>query len=226
MDAQGRPTLDPDRLAAALDGVPVLLYVQDLEGRISYANRAACELVGKTPQEVAGRMPAELFDPVTVERWAEQNRQVLATGRSMDIEDGWDGRIHLTHKTPVFDAKGAPVAVIGISTDITAGKRSEDALRRSERCLTEAQQIAGVGSWHLDAVSGELTWSPELCRLMGLPPGETPTAEDALQFVHEDDREFAVAERAAALAGEGPRAFDVRIVRRDGAIRIHHYAAV
>jgi diguanylate cyclase (GGDEF)-like protein/PAS domain S-box-containing protein len=202
VDAQGRPTLDADRLADVLDGVPMLLYVQDLEGRITYANRAACDLVGKPPEQVAGRMPAELFDPVTVERWAEQNREVLATGRPLDVEDGWDGRTHLTHKTPAFDAKGAPVAVIGISTDITARKRSEDALRRSERRLTEAQQIAGVGSWHLDAQTGELTWSPELCRLMGLPPDETPRLEDALQYVHEDDRDRAVAERNAALAGE------------------------
>ncbi|HYH88578.1 MAG TPA: PAS domain S-box protein [Solirubrobacteraceae bacterium] len=221
MDAQGRPTLDADRLADVLDGVPVLLYVQDREGRITYANRAACGLVGKPPEQVAGRMPAELFDPVTVERWAEQNRQVLETGRSIDVEDGWDGRTHLTHKTPVFDTTGTPVAVIGISTDITDRKRWEDELRRSERLLTEAQQIAGVGSWHIDAVAGELTWSPELCRLMGVGPDETPRLVDALQYVHEDDHERAVAARNAALAGEA-MAFDVRIVRRDGAIRIHH----
>ena len=221
MDAHGRPTLDADRLADVLDGVPVLLYVQDREGRITYANRAACALVGKPPEEVAGRMPAELFDPDTVERWAEQNRQVLATGRPIDVEDGWDGRTLLTHKTPVFDASGTPVAVIGVSTDITDRKRSEDALRRSERRLTEAQQIAGVGSWHLDAVSGELTWSAELCRLMGLGPDEPRVRADAMLFVHEDDRELAAAERDAALAG-APMAFDVRIVRRDGEIRIHH----
>ncbi len=53
-------------------------------------------------------MPAELFDPDTVARWAEQNRQILATGRPIDVEDGWDGRTHLTHKTPVFDAKAPP----------------------------------------------------------------------------------------------------------------------
>ena len=74
-----------------------------------HANRAACELVGKPPEEVVGKLPAELFDPVTVERWAEQNREILRTGRPIDVEDGWGGRTHLTHKTPVFDADGKTV---------------------------------------------------------------------------------------------------------------------
>ena len=86
----------------------MLMYVQDPDGRIVHANRAACELVGKPPEEVVGKLPAELFDPATVERWAEQNREVLRTGRPIDVEDGWGGRTHLTHKTPVFDAEASP----------------------------------------------------------------------------------------------------------------------
>ena len=168
MDAHGRPTLDAARLVEVLDGVSVLFYVQDPDGRITYANRAACELVGRPPEEVIGRMPEELFDPVTVERWAAQNREVLATGRPLDMEDGWGERTHLTQKTPVFDAEGQPVAVIGLSTDISAHKRAEEALRRSEAQLAEAQQIAGVGSWHWDPDAHEITWSAELQRMLGL----------------------------------------------------------
>ena len=118
-----------------------------------------------------GRMPEELFDPVTVERWAAQNREVLATGRPLDVEDGWGERTHLTQKTPVFDADGRAVAVIGLSTDITEQKLAERALRRSETRLTDAQQIAGVGSWHWDPDAHEVTWSAELRRMLGLEPG-------------------------------------------------------
>ena len=199
--------------------------MQDPDGRIVHANRAACELVGKPVEEVVGRMPAELFDPVTAERWTEQNRQVLASGRPIDVEDGWGGRTHLTHKTPVFDSKGEPVAVIGISTDITDRKRSEEALRRSERRLSEAQRIAGVGSWHWDAETGELSWSSELCRLYGLPPEAAPTSEESVLLIHEDDRERALAASRAALAGEAPLDLDVRILRGDGEIRILHCRA-
>ena len=71
----------------------MLMYVQDLDGRIVYANRAACELVGKPPEEVVGKLPSELFDAVTVERWAEQNRQVLRD-RPPDRHRGRLGRPH------------------------------------------------------------------------------------------------------------------------------------
>ncbi len=196
MEAHGRPIFDADRLIDVLDGLSVLLYVQDPDGRITYANRAACELVGKLPEEVAGRMPAELFDPATVERWAEQNREVLRTGRPIDIEDGWDGRTHLTHKTPLFDSQGRAVAVIGLSTDITQRKRAEDALRRRETRLAEAQQIAGVGSWHWDPEAHEVTWSAELRRMLGFEPGSEPLGDETLELVHPDDRERVAAARA------------------------------
>ena len=198
------------------------MYVQDREGRIVHANRAACQLVGKPHEEVVGKLPSELFDPATVERWNEQNREILRTGRPIDIEDGWDGRSHLTHKTPVFDSDGKPVGVIGISTDITDRKRAEDELRRSERHLSEAQQIAGVGSWHWESAAGRLTWSSELCHLFGLAPDAVPTGEDVLLLVHEQDRARVRAAGLAALAGDAPLELDVRIVRGDDEIRVLH----
>jgi diguanylate cyclase (GGDEF)-like protein/PAS domain S-box-containing protein len=215
-----RDTLAADRLLDVLDGVSVLMYVQDAEGRILHANRAACELVGKPPDEVIGRLPAELFDPATVERWDAQNREVLETGRPLDVEDGWAGRTHLTHKTPVFDSVGTAVGVVGISTDITDRKRVEDELHRRERQLSEAQQIAGVGSWHWESELAALTWSTELCRLFGLAPEAAPLGEDALLLVHEDDRERVRQAGRAALAGEAPLELDARIMRGDGEIRV------
>ena len=58
----------------------MLLYVQDPDSRITYVNQSAAELSGKTPEEVVGCMPAELFDPAAVERWTAQNERVLRTG--------------------------------------------------------------------------------------------------------------------------------------------------
>jgi len=222
VSSEGRETLAADRLFDVLDGVSVLMYVQDRDGRIVHANRAACELVGKPPEEVVGKLPSELFDPATVERWDEQNEEILRTGRPIDVEDGWDGRTHLTHKTPVFDSDGKPVGVIGISTDITDRKRAEDELRRSERHLSEAQQIAGVGSWHWESAAHRLTWSTELCHLFGLAPEDAPTDEQALLLVHEDDRPRVFEAGRAALAGGAPLELDARIVRGDGEIRVLH----
>ena len=54
VDAHGRPTLDAARLVEVLDGVSVLFYVQDPDGRITYVNHAGCELVGRPPRRSSG----------------------------------------------------------------------------------------------------------------------------------------------------------------------------
>jgi diguanylate cyclase (GGDEF)-like protein/PAS domain S-box-containing protein len=225
VDAHGSSPLDADRLVEVLDGVAVLFYVQDTAGRITYANHAACELVGRPPEDVIGRMPAELFDPVTVERWMAQNAEVLRTGRPLDVEDGWDDRTHLTHKTPVFDAEGRPVAVIGLSTDITERKRAEEALRRSRERLADAQQIAGVGSFHWDPVGRAVEWSDELRRILAFTDGSEPVGPETLELVHPDDRPALEAAARAALQEGGALELDLRMVRGDGVERLFHVRA-
>jgi diguanylate cyclase (GGDEF)-like protein/PAS domain S-box-containing protein len=221
---EGRRPLAADQLLDVLEGMSVLMYVQGPDGRLLHANRAACELVGKPSDEVVGKLPEELFDPVTAEVWGERHRELIRTGKPIDVEEDWAGRTYLTHKTLLFDSDGKPVAAIGISTDITDRKRAEDAVRHSERLLSQAQEISGVGSWHWDTETGELSWSSELCRLYGLPPEAAPTSEESLLLIHEDDRERALAASRAALAGEALD-LDVRILRDDGEIRILHCRA-
>ncbi|MGB8169699.1 MAG: PAS domain-containing protein [Chthoniobacteraceae bacterium] len=46
-------------------------------------------------------------------------------------------------------------------------RRAEDALRRSEALLIEAQRISQTGSWTWCVASGKLTWSEEHCRIFG-----------------------------------------------------------
>ena len=215
MDEQGRPTLDAEQVLAVLDGVPVLLYVQDPESRITYINRTAAELVGRTPEDIVGRLPEELFDPATAARWTGQNDEVLRTGRPLDVEDGWDGRTYLTHKTPVFDEAGRPVAVIGLSTEITAQ-------RRREVQLSEAQKIAGVGSWHWEPERKAIMWSPELQRMLGLDPESAPQGADTLDLVHPDDRDRVSAASVAAMETGGTMELEVRMRHADGSYRLMH----
>jgi diguanylate cyclase (GGDEF)-like protein/PAS domain S-box-containing protein len=213
VDAHGRPTLDAARLVEVLDGVSVLFYVQDPDGRITWVNHASCELIGRSADEVVGRMPAELFDPVTVKRWTAQNEQVLRTRQPIDIEDQFGERTFLTHKTPVFDAEGLPVAVIGLSTEITEQKRSEAR-------LAQAQQIAGVGSWHWDPETHQIAWSAELRRMLGLAPEDAPAGDDTLDLVHPDDREVVAEASRTAMESGGTMELELRMRHADGGYRL------
>ena len=71
-----------------------------------------------------------------------------------------------------------------------------------EAQLSEAQEVAQLGSWEWDAERGRLTWSDELYRLFGVDPGTfTPTPESIAALVHPADREALAEGMRAALAG-------------------------
>jgi PAS domain S-box-containing protein len=93
------------------------------------------------------------------------------------------------------------------------------------RHLEEAQRIARVGSWERDLATGELWWSDESCRIMGIEPGTfVGTVEAFLDFVHPDDRHLATPTEQE-LATETTRDSEYRIVRPDGTVRVLHETA-
>ena len=70
----------------------------------------------------------------------------------------------------VHDASGRIVMLRGTTQDITARRRTEEALRERDRELEEAQAIANVGSWKWDPKTDTVTWSQELHRIFGHDP--------------------------------------------------------
>lgn len=74
--------------------------------------------------------------------------------------------------------------------DITGRKQAEQALLRSEITLAEAQRISHLGSWEWDLQSGEIQFSDEMFRIVGLLPGELEVTRDVfLKFLHPEEAE-------------------------------------
>jgi PAS domain S-box-containing protein len=107
----------------------------------------------------------------------------------------------------------------GTVKDITERKRSEEARRRSEGYLSQAEQLAHIGSWAWDARTRELFWSQELFRIFGDDPTKTkPSLPHFLARVHPEDRSRA--ERAINDEASGLEVVaDYRIVLPDGTIK-------
>ena len=64
--------------------------------------------------------------------------------------------------------------LVNVVRDITERKRVEESLRQKSEELTEAQRLAGLGSWQWDAQADAVIWSEELYRLHGLDPSLPP----------------------------------------------------
>ncbi len=109
------------------------------------------------------------------------------------------------------DTDGRVVLVRGTVHDVTEHKQAEQALRTSEANLNRAQEIAHIGSWHLDLTRDRLTWSDEVFRIFGVPKGTALTYESFLGSIHPADRDAVDKAWAAAMRG-APYDIEHRVV--------------
>ncbi len=151
------------------------------------------------------------------ETWVEEYRFRRADGAYVTLVD----RAYL-----VRDAEGRPVRMLGSIMDVTERRRAEEALRKSQAGLAEAQRMAHLGSWEWDPRTGELYWSDETFRIYGFEPQSfVPTFERLLEVVHSDDRKMLSRELEDALYDDRPYDFEHRLVKPDGEVRVVHRQA-
>jgi PAS domain-containing protein len=135
---------------------------------------------------IAGRDPkvpppglkehSRFFTPESFLHLMEAIERAVHTGTSFALElDMVRADATIRSVTSRGEAERGPngqvVLVRGSIHDVTEHKRAEDALRESEANLTKAQAIAHIGSWHLDVARDRLSWSDEVFRIFGVPPG-------------------------------------------------------
>ena len=67
-------------------------------------------------------------------------------------------------------------------------KKAEEALRRSEAYLAEAQRLSRTGSFGWNVSSGEIYWSDETYRIFEYETTTKPTVQMIIERTHPDDR--------------------------------------
>jgi PAS domain S-box-containing protein len=86
--------------------------------------------------------------------------------------------------------------------------------------LSEAQEVAHIGSWEWDMPADRITWSDELFRIYGLEPQSVDiNYERFLERIHPDDRELVNATVTRAASEGTSFVLEHRAVLGDGRIR-------
>nr|CAD6601785.1 sensor domain-containing diguanylate cyclase [Pseudorhizobium flavum] len=133
-----------DRLDACslVDQFPELIYVKDRRSRFVLANDATARANNIAhPVEMLGKTDFDLFERDVAEELFLAEQRMMSLGEAMtNVEHrlafgGMSCWLQST-KTPLRDAEGRIVGLIGISRDITERKRQED-LRRGHARLLE-----------------------------------------------------------------------------------------
>ncbi|HMC14914.1 MAG TPA: CHASE domain-containing protein, partial [Albitalea sp.] len=95
-------------------------------------------------------------------------------------------------------------------------------LRTSERQLEEAQQLAKLGSWILDARTNQLQCSAEAARIFGFDADAPPSVETLMARVPLEDRERVRQHIASASLSDHRSEFEHRLSLPDGTERSVH----
>ena len=118
--------------------VPDLIWLKDTEGVYLACNPRFERLYGAKEADILGKTDHDFVDRELADLFREKDRAAIAAGKPSTNEEELtyadDGHRELveTVKTPMFDAEGRLVGVLGIARDITAARRIEAALRASE----------------------------------------------------------------------------------------------
>jgi CheY-like chemotaxis protein len=98
-------------------------------------------------------------------------------------------------------------------------KKAEEALRRSEAFLVEAQKLSRTGSFGWDACHAKVYWSQETYRIFECDPTIEPTLELILHRTHPQDREL-VRQIVDRIALERKNFdFEHRLLAPDGSVK-------
>src|ERR1700675_4759300 len=144
-----------DRLRLVIDTIPAHAWSARPDGSVDFINQRFLEFTGRPMEDMLGWGWGSLVHPDDLTGYIGDWQAAVATGEPMESEarvrrmDG-DYRWLLIRNVPLRDKPGNIVSWYGTAIDIEERHRTEEALRRSEASLHEAQRVSRTGSWRHD----------------------------------------------------------------------------
>ncbi len=205
----------------ALDTAINAISFADIQGKVTYTNRAFLDLFGfKDKEDVLGRH--------TYEFWASKDDSVKMRLELFEKER-WLGEITAKKKDGslfyarlsahlVKDESGRPRCIMACFIDITETKRTIEALRQSEKNFKMLFFGAAEGIIAADIETKRFKYAnPAVCRMLGF--SEEELTQMSVEDIHpEEALERVLEEFNAQARGEKTLAENLPCLRKDGTI--------
>lgn len=161
---------------------------QDKENRIIWLNKAAADSVGKSQNELIGKFCYEIWHHRTTPCENCPVNRAIKSGISCSGEImSPDGRWWAISGWPMKDDKGNVIGAIELTLEITELKKTELALKESEKRYRMITENSAMGIYIFQ--DGKLKFvNDTMCRISGYSEEELLTS-DYLKFVHPKFRE-------------------------------------
>jgi len=129
-----------------LDSLPDQVVLQDLEKRVIWANRAACEAAGLSRQDVIDRLCFEVWEHRSAACEECPVEQSIANGESQNavVVDSRE-RVLKIQGCPIRNERGEITRALEITKDITERRKVETERTKLEEQLRQAQKMEAIG---------------------------------------------------------------------------------
>jgi two-component system, LuxR family, sensor histidine kinase DctS len=127
------------------------LRARDLEGRVTYVNKAFCQIVGLSPEDLLGKKPPmPYWAPEATSDYEERFARILAGEATPQFETVFqrsDGvRVPvLVSEAPLVDSRGKQTGWMSSVLDITGRKKAEELNRQQQEKLESGARLATMG---------------------------------------------------------------------------------
>jgi PAS domain S-box-containing protein len=212
-------------LHLVIDTIPAMAWIVLPDGKLDFINRPWLEYSGLSLEQALADPMATIHPddlPGVQRRWEDHVARGLPYQDEMRLRRA-DGvyRWFLVRTVALRDKAGNIVRWYGTSSDIEDRVQAEQALRKSERLLREAQELGHTGSWEQDLITGTIVNTDENTRLFfGDDRSKGARLEDYVEAIHPDDRAYVEQRRARLLGEAGPREIEFRVVWPNGEIHV------
>ena len=148
-EAELAATHERSRLAeAVINGVRDPIFVKDGDLKFVMANEAFSSMFGLTPQDLIGKSDLDLFEPKEAAAFAEAERQVLASGDSLEFEKAaevsGESRTRIVRKNRIQTISGKTY-VSGLMFDVSDIKSRENEAQEARQRLADVLESMPAG---------------------------------------------------------------------------------
>jgi PAS domain S-box-containing protein/putative nucleotidyltransferase with HDIG domain len=211
-----------ERYRGLIDNVPEIIFIIDLQGKLTFVSRQAKELLGYESAE-AINMSVLAFIPEEEHQKVLESIQRGMAGEKLEslqvtmIKKSGERLLFECSFTRVYQA-GRVIGAQGTAVDITERKRAEDALRDSEVRYRTLFEHSADGILIADLETKAFKYAnPAVCRMLGYTAEEMRTI--GVADIHPKDAlPHVVTEFEAQTRGEKALATDLPCLRKDGTI--------
>jgi len=216
------------QLRDVINTIPAYVWSHLPDGSVDFVNDRWLEFTGLSREGALGENWTTTIHPDDQSRFLADRETALKKGQAWACEVRMRGangeyRWWFARNVPLRNRLGNIIKWYGAGVDIDDRKGAEQALRRSEAYLAEAQRLSHTGSWARSPVGETLYWSEESYRIWDFDPRQPPpNLEVLLQRVHPEDRDRVGENVKSAARARTDDEGDFRVILPDGTVRHLH----